>query len=115
MINDGAKITENTEKGVLDYYKKSKKEKNCIHIPFGPSPIMATVTTKKVKKGQELLTTYGGTYWLGVWLVVHGEEGVVITNEIQKEIKETKRNKGDCLLELMLCMSQLEALQTNCK
>mmetsp|Transcript_8074 Transcript_8074/g.18030 ORF Transcript_8074/g.18030 Transcript_8074/m.18030 type:complete len:101 (-) Transcript_8074:602-904(-) len=35
------------------------------HIPFGPSPVLATVTTKKVKKGEELFTSYGVVYWLG--------------------------------------------------
>jgi hypothetical protein len=59
-INDGAVITSNTEQGVLDYYQASKRNKNCIHIPFGPSPIIATVTIKKVAKDEELLTMYGG-------------------------------------------------------
>lgn len=88
-INDGAVVKANSEQGLLDYYRDSGLKKNCIHIPWGPSPVMATVTTKKVKKGQELLTSYGGTYWLGVYLNVHGEEGVPITDEIQKKIQET--------------------------
>ena len=50
---------------------------------------MATVATKKIKKGDELFTSYGGTYWLGVYLDVHGEEGVPITDPIQEKI-----NKG---------------------
>jgi len=89
MINDGAIVKENSEEGVSDYYRETKFTKNCIHIPFGPSPIMATVTTKKVKKGQELFTTYGCTYWLGALLGIHGEEAIGITNEIQEQIKET--------------------------
>lgn len=89
MINDGAVIADNTEAGVLKYYQESGNTKNCIHIPFGPSPILATVTTKKVKKGEELFTSYGGTYWLGVWLDVHGEDGVPITPAIQAEIQTT--------------------------
>jgi len=113
MINDGAKITANTEEGVLAYYQASKREKNCIHIPFGPSPIMATVTTKKVKKGQELLTTYGGTYWLGVWLDIHGEEGVGITNAIQTEIKETATDLVKSMQSVSVVYgNQLEALQS---
>lgn len=89
FINDGATVESNSEKGVLDYYRATKAKKNCIHLPWGPSPMMATVTTKKVKKGEELLTSYGSTYWLGVILNIHGEEGVGITTEIQKEIKDT--------------------------
>lgn len=44
-INDGATVKENSEEGVLEYYKESQKKKNCIHIPFSCSPILATVTT----------------------------------------------------------------------
>lgn len=92
FINDGATVGSNTEAGVLEYYQRSKIAKNCIHIPFGPSPILATVTTKKIKKGEELLTSYGGTYWLGVWLDVHGEEGVGVTPKIQSELQESARD-----------------------
>ena len=58
-INDGTTVAANSEEGVLEYYQSSRRAKNCLHIPFGPSPLYATVTTKKVKKGEELLTTYG--------------------------------------------------------
>ena len=58
-INDGATVAANSEEGVLEYYQSSRRAKNCVHIPFGPSPLLATVTTKKVKKGDELFTTYG--------------------------------------------------------
>lgn len=63
-INDGAMATEATSEAVLQYYKTSSLARNCIHIPFGPSPMLATVTTKKVKKGEEFLTSYGADYWL---------------------------------------------------
>lgn len=107
MINDGAVVQSNSIQGVLDYYRESGKMKNCIHIPWGPSPIMATVTTKKVKKGQELLTSYGGTYWLGVLLQVRGEEGIDITPEIQDKIKESAMD----LVNSMKTVSQLYAEQ----
>jgi hypothetical protein len=113
IINDGATVEENSDKGVLDYYRASGKSKNCIHIPFGPSPILATVTTKKVKKGEELLTSYGGTYWLGVWLDVHGEEGVTITPAIQSEIQASARDLMQSMQSVnLLYKSQLEALQS---
>jgi len=63
-INDGATVAANSEEGVLEYYQSSRRAKNCVHIPFGPSPLLATVTTNKVKKGDELFTTYGCSYWL---------------------------------------------------
>lgn len=58
-VNDGATVAANSEEGVLEYYQSSWRVKNCVHVPFGPSPLLATVTTKKVKKGDELFTTYG--------------------------------------------------------
>lgn len=63
-INDGATVTENSEEGLLEYYRTSRRLKNCVHVPFGPSPLLATVATKKIKKGDELFTTYGCSYWL---------------------------------------------------
>lgn len=87
MINDGATVLEKSENGVLDYYKSSSRSRNCIHIPFGPSPIMATITTKKVKKGEELLTTYGGIYWLGVTEFDAKLPDVGITPAISAEIR----------------------------
>ena len=113
MINDGATVDENSEEGVLEYYRQTKITKNCIHIPFGPSPIIATVTTKKVKKGDELFTSYGGTYWLGVGLDVHGEEGVNVTPRIQEEINETANDLFASMKRVKtLYSNQLEALQT---
>ncbi|CAB9513329.1 expressed unknown protein [Seminavis robusta] len=92
FINDGAVVQSNSEEGVLDYYEATGRAKNCIHIPWGPSPVMATVTTRKVKKGQELFTSYGSTYWLGVLLGIHGTQGVGITPPIQAKIQETARD-----------------------
>lgn len=58
-VNDGATVSINSEEGVLEYYRESRKAKNCVHTPFGPSPLLATVTTRKIKKGDELFTSYG--------------------------------------------------------
>ena len=58
-VNDGATVLSNTEHGALSYYQASRAVANCVHVPFGPSPLVATVTTRKIKKGEELLTTYG--------------------------------------------------------
>ena len=111
FINDGATVTSRNDAGVLEYYQQSAAAKNCIHIPLGPSPIMATMTTKKVKQGQELLTTYGATYWLGPerWpssssgdndssdVAVENEAVVALTPEIQSEIQATARDLLVCL------------------
>jgi len=107
FINDGALVECNSERAVLDYYKATKSKKNCIHIPWGPSPIIVSVTTKKVKKGEEFFTSYGSTYWLGVCLDIHGEEGVGMTTEIQKQIQGTASD----LIKSMEMVSVLYASQ----
>jgi len=110
FINDGASLLDMQNSGtsiedeIERYYTQSTKEKNCIHIPFGPSPVLATVTTKKVKKGQELFTSYGVVYWLGaVDTLPEEEESTPRMNEriqtqivqsardLQKAMEETKR------------------------
>lgn len=111
MINDGATVVDaSTEAGVLRYYDESGKRKNCIHIPFGPSPIMATISTKKIKKGEEILTSYGATYWLGV---LHGNNDAVgVTPKIQARIQETARDLQKSMTSVSIVYAnQLEALQ----
>ena len=43
----------------LAYYHSSRLLKNCIHVPFGPCPVLALIATRNVLCGEELLTTYG--------------------------------------------------------
>ena len=88
-INDGAIVTSNDEMGVSQYYEQSKRKKNCIHVPFGPSPMMATVATRKIKKGEELFTSYGCVYWLGVLYSDQEGNGPDLTGQIQQQIKES--------------------------
>ena len=38
---------------------------NCVMCGFGPPPLMAYVTTRPVRKGEEFLASYGLGYWLG--------------------------------------------------
>jgi hypothetical protein len=82
--NDGATVLENSAKGMLDYYAESRERKNCIIIPIGPAPLMATITTKNIDKGQELLTTYGCSYWLAA-LCGDETETAEITDAVVQE------------------------------
>jgi uncharacterized protein (DUF39 family) len=66
----------------LAYYRASSIAKNCVQVPFGPCPILATVATCKIRKGEELLTSYGGSYWLEALLP--GAE-VEVTEAIREE------------------------------
>ncbi|KAL3760484.1 hypothetical protein ACHAWU_007803 [Discostella pseudostelligera] len=88
-VNDGATVLSNTEHGALTYYQSSRSAANCVHVPFGPSPLLATVTTRKVKKGEELLTTYGCSLdWLNSLLKDTGEEETEMTESIIFEAKQ---------------------------
>ena len=91
LVNDGATLSENSEQGMLDYYTSSQRCKNCVHIPFGPSPLLAVVTTRKVKKGEELFTTYGCLYWLET-ILKPGEECADATDAVQLKARETAQD-----------------------
>eukprot|EP00977_Amphora_coffeiformis_P030126 scaffold44864_cov221-Amphora_coffeaeformis.AAC.1 len=90
-INDGATVLSNTDQGILDYYAASRRHKNCVQVPFGPSPVLATVTTRKVKKGQELFTSYGCFYWLET-ILMPGEECTDINESALIQAKETAQD-----------------------
>ena len=60
LINDGAIVTKIND---IEYYKNSQNVQNCVIAPFGPSPVLVVVTTKPIKKGEELFTSYGYSYW----------------------------------------------------
>lgn len=101
-INDGASLLDvraggaSAEEGIERYYAESARRKNCVHVPFGPSPVLATVTTKKVKKGQELFTSYGAVYWLGAVDDEPGSGGggstLGMMEKIQSQIVQSARD-----------------------
>ena len=90
-INDGAIVQSNDQKGIEEYYRQTKQRKNSIHLPFGPSPVMATVATKKIKKGEEIFTSYGCVYWLGVLFAGQNSETPDMSSQIQSEIRESAK------------------------
>jgi len=104
-INDGATVSTNSEGGMLDYYSASQQHKNCVHVPFGPAPLMATVTTRKVKKGEELFTSYGCLYWIDN-VLKEGEECVDVTDAVQMEAKQTA-------LDLFTAMNNAQIMYFN--
>ena len=73
----------------FDAHRVTRKAKNCVHVPFGPAPLLATVATRKIKKGSELFTTYGCSYWLDVLMRQTGEaEETDMTDPIVAEARE---------------------------
>lgn len=90
LVNDGAIVTENSEAGLLEYYTQSNLRNNCVNIPFGPSPIVATVTTKALQRGEELFTSYGCLYWLQD-ILEPDEEPTDITDAVLEQSKETAK------------------------
>ena len=111
-INDGAIISSNDEIGVTKYYQQSKRNKNCIHVPLGPSPVMATVATRKIKKGEELFKSYGCVYWLGVLYPSDGDGDVNINRQIQQQIKESAQDLFASMKSVnAVYANQIEAVQ----
>lgn len=114
-INDGATVEEGTEAGVTKYYGESKARKNCVHAPFGPSPILATVATRKIKKGEELLTSYGCVYWLGALATRQGgaEDAPGMTGVIQSQIRESAEDLFRCMKSVRTTYAkEMEDLET---
>ena len=66
LANDCAVVSaQPTEEEILHYYATCEAHANCVMVPFGAAaPIMALVTTREVREGEELLTAYGHTYWI---------------------------------------------------
>jgi len=65
MINDGAALLSgSTEKDILTYYQDTGLARNVVLVPFSVAPIVASVATRRVVPGEELLTSYGCQYWL---------------------------------------------------
>jgi hypothetical protein len=90
FINDGATLKDNSEQGIMEYNQQSHEAKNCVHaVPFGPSPIMASVTTRDVKEGEELFSSYGGSYWVQ-YLGDGTEEIANVDEEIRKMAQDSK-------------------------
>jgi len=106
-INDGAMVLSNDGEGVKAYYEQSKRKKNCIHLPYGPSPVMATVATRKIKKGEELLTSYGCVYWLGVLYADDAGSAPDMSAQIQQQIKES----ADDLFRSMKSVATVHSVQ----
>lgn len=76
LINDGTTPTLPGKDDLFNYYETSTLKQNCIDIPWGPSPLSATVTTRDghVKKGEELFTSYGACYWVGQLFNICGKD-----------------------------------------
>jgi hypothetical protein len=91
FINDGATLEENSEQGIMEYNQQSQEAKNCVHaVPFGPLPLMASVTTRDVKEGEELFSSYGGSYWVQ-YLGDGTEEMASVEEGIRKMAQDSKR------------------------
>ena len=118
-INDGAVVQTNDQLGIEAYYAESSRRKNCIHIPFGPSPVIATVTTKKNKKGEELFTSYGCVYWLGSFEATTTTATATATSatpgmntQIQSQIRQSAQDLFSSMKTVQtLYRNQIESFQ----
>ena len=63
--NDAAACAGDSEAAILEYYETCEAEANCVMLPFGDAaPLMALVATRDVAAGDELLLSYGHSYWI---------------------------------------------------
>jgi SET domain len=88
-VNDAAVVETSGEEGIVQYYQRSRRGKNCVHVPLGPCPILAVVTTREVEQGEELFTTYGGSYWLEFLM---SDAELVVTDAIRQESLATAKD-----------------------
>ena len=66
MINDGDLCRAAAPEEVSRYRQASLARQNCVFVPFGTAPLVAAVTTRPVRAGGELLTSYGLPYWSSI-------------------------------------------------
>ena len=67
MANDAASCAAGAyEAQILEYYAECTRSANAVMVPFGHScaPLMCVVTTCDVREGDELLISYGHSYWI---------------------------------------------------
>lgn len=95
-VNDGASMAGSSNDDVLFYYQQSRAKKNCVHVPFGPAPMLATVATRKIMKGEEIYTTYGASFW---------NEDFEVTQDVQDE----------AMLVAKDLMEGVKSIQTSCQ
>ena len=86
-INDGAMMTENSEDGILQYLEESLSKQNTAIAQWGPSPLLAAVTTTDVREGEELFTPYGLSYWLDA-IAPNKDEWLEKTDQIRSQEKD---------------------------
>jgi hypothetical protein len=66
MANDAASCAGAAEEQILAYYEECARATNAVMVPYGHecAPLMCIVTTCDVAEGDELLLSYGHTYWI---------------------------------------------------
>ena len=65
LANDAAACSASSEAEILAYYAACEAACNAVMLPLGrAAPVMALVTVCDVPAGQELLLSYGHTYWI---------------------------------------------------
>ena len=64
IINDADVCQSGDEEEVIRYLRRGCELSNCFNVPLGPAPLMASVTTRRVCRNEELLTSYFPSFWL---------------------------------------------------
>jgi len=84
-LNDGScMMDKNTDESVKRYYETSYSRQNVLLLPVGPAPLIAAVTTRSVRAGEELHTCYGYSYWFAYLEASGVAAGPVISSEVEQ-------------------------------
>lgn len=67
LANDAASCAARADEAqLLEYYSECARLTNAVMVPFGHgcAPLMCVVTTRALRRGEEVLISYGHDYWI---------------------------------------------------
>lgn len=114
LATDAAVCAGGSDKEILEYYAAGADECNCLMVPFGgAAPVMALVTTRAVQPGEELLVSYGHSYWIdhfGGTVPAHASRAVTLAAAAPWGVGGLKANVAQVVAAYPNEMALLEGL-----
>ena len=98
-INDGATLSSSSDEDMVClYYRASAMRRNCCAVALC-IPLVAFVTTRAVAEGEELLTTYGHSFWMQTdEEITMGMAKVVQDRALEVDLRQMATDKMYALL-----------------
>ncbi len=107
LINDSTIVT---FLGDTDYYRISRgDQRNVEIIPFSRvAPFQVGVTTRPVKKGEELFVSYGYNYWANQLRIKMEDQGKTIVEPSMESMDEIRRQEEQAAMEMLEIINMVE-------